>query len=192
MLRKRDIPYRKPVISFVLLAETWRYGPATWLVFPCFRLFPLLRKYVQKVSYLRKSGFPMGIFLYSYMKLTFEYFSRLTYMQWRLVYYISQTNIYHHKTEIHPCCIWNFIPFPVHRLVSNNAYLWSYLIRRSCKRRDGFKQLHVSVEFTKYGNTLFRSVKPNNRVKPECDIQRSIFMRNIHPSITLVTLQSLY
>ena len=66
MLRKRDIPYRKPVISFVLLAETWRYGPATRLVFLCFRLFPLLRKYVQKVSYLPKPGFPMGIFLYSY------------------------------------------------------------------------------------------------------------------------------
>ena len=114
MLRKRDIPYRKPVISFFLLAETWRYGPATWPVFLCFRLFPLLLKYVQKVSYLRKSGFPMGIFLYSYMKLTFEYFSWLTYMQWRLVHYISQTNIYHHKTEIHPCCIWNFIPFPAH------------------------------------------------------------------------------
>ena len=25
-------------------------------------------------------------------------------------------------------------------------------------KRDGFKQLHVSVEFTKYGNTLFRPV----------------------------------
>ena len=82
-----------------------RYGLATWLVFLCFRLFPLLRKYVQKVSYLLKPGFPMGIFLYSYMKLTFEYFSWLTYMQWRLVHYISQTNIYHHKTEIHLCCI---------------------------------------------------------------------------------------
>ena len=23
------------------------------------------------------------------------------------------------------------------------------------RKRDGFKQLHVSVEFTKYGNTLF-------------------------------------
>ena len=40
----------------------------------CFRPFPLLRKYVQKVSYLRKPGFPIGIFLYSYMNLTFEYF----------------------------------------------------------------------------------------------------------------------
>ena len=26
------------------------------------------------------------------------------------------------------------------------------------RKRDGFKQLHVSVEFTKYGNTLFRPV----------------------------------
>ena len=27
------------------------------------------------------------------------------------------------------------------------------------RKRDGFKQLHVSVEFTKYGNTLFRPVR---------------------------------
>ena len=27
------------------------------------------------------------------------------------------------------------------------------------RNRDGFKQLHVSVVFTKYGNTLFRPVK---------------------------------
>ena len=27
------------------------------------------------------------------------------------------------------------------------------------RKRDGFKQLHVSVEFTKYGNTLFPSVR---------------------------------
>ena len=26
------------------------------------------------------------------------------------------------------------------------------------RKRDGFKQLHVSVVFTKYGNTLFRPV----------------------------------
>ena len=26
------------------------------------------------------------------------------------------------------------------------------------RKRDGFKQRHVSVEFTKYGNTLFRPV----------------------------------
>ena len=26
------------------------------------------------------------------------------------------------------------------------------------RKRDGFKQLHVSVEFTKYGNALFRPV----------------------------------
>ena len=26
------------------------------------------------------------------------------------------------------------------------------------RKQDGFKQLHVSVEFTKYGNTLFRPV----------------------------------
>ena len=40
------------------------------------------------VTHLRKPSFPVGIFLYSYMKLTFEYFSQLTYMQWRLVHYI--------------------------------------------------------------------------------------------------------
>ena len=28
------------------------------------------------------------------------------------------------------------------------------------RKRDGFKQLHVSVEFTKYGNTLFRPGPP--------------------------------
>ena len=31
------------------------------------------------------------------------------------------------------------------------------------RKRDGFKQLHVSVEFTKYGNTLFRPVA-NDRI----------------------------
>ena len=33
------------------------------------------------------------------------------------------------------------------------------------RKRDGFKQLHVSVEFTKYGNTLFRPVNHPNIVK---------------------------
>ena len=28
------------------------------------------------------------------------------------------------------------------------------------RKRDVFKQLHVSVEFAKYGNTLFRLVLP--------------------------------
>ena len=28
------------------------------------------------------------------------------------------------------------------------------------RKRDGYKQLPVSVEFTKYGNTLFRPVEP--------------------------------
>ena len=31
------------------------------------------------------------------------------------------------------------------------------------RKRDGFKQLHVSVEFTKYGNTLFRPVQKLDR-----------------------------
>ena len=111
-----------------------RYGLATWLVFLCFRLFPLLRKYVQKVSYLPKPVFPMAIFLHSYMKLTFEYFSWLTYMQWRIVHYISQTNSYHHKTKIHLCCIKILFHFlHIDSYPANNAYLWSYLIRRSCK-----------------------------------------------------------
>ena len=35
-------------------------------------------------------------------------------------------------------------------------------------RRDGYKQLPVSVEFTKYGNTLFRPVKfPGLPTKPK-------------------------
>ena len=38
------------------------------------------------------------------------------------------------------------------------------------RKRDGFKQLHVSVEFTKYGNTLFR---PVNLRYPVCvNLQR--------------------
>ena len=59
-------------------------------------------KYVQKVSHLQKKSFPVGIFLNSYMKLTFEYFSRLTYMQWRLIHYIShklKTRAFFHHTN---------------------------------------------------------------------------------------------
>ena len=38
------------------------------------------------------------------------------------------------------------------------------------RKRDGFKQLRVSVEFTKYGNTLFR---PVNLRYPVCvNLQR--------------------
>ena len=38
------------------------------------------------------------------------------------------------------------------------------------RKRDRFKQLHVSVEFTKYGNTLFR---PVNLQYPVCvNLQR--------------------
>ena len=33
------------------------------------------------------------------------------------------------------------------------------------RKRDGFKQLHVSVEFTKYGNTLFRPVQDSGSMK---------------------------
>ena len=60
--RKREDTVRQPDLFFCVSV--------------CFRL---LRKYVQKVSYLPKPGFPMAIFLYSYMNLTFEYFSWLTY-----------------------------------------------------------------------------------------------------------------
>ena len=60
--RKREDTVRQPDLFFCVSV--------------CFRL---LRKYVQKVSYLPKPGFPMAIFLYSYIKLTFEYFSWLTY-----------------------------------------------------------------------------------------------------------------
>ena len=82
--------------------DTVRQSDLFFCVFVCFRYCINTSK---KFHILPKPGFPMGIFLYSYMKLTFEYFSWLTYMQWRLVHYISQTNIYHHKTEIHLCCI---------------------------------------------------------------------------------------
>ena len=45
-------------------------------VFPSVSVvFTAYIKYVQKVSHLRKPSFPVGIFLNSYMKLTFEYFS---------------------------------------------------------------------------------------------------------------------
>ena len=97
---------RNSVISFLLRAETWRYGPVTWLVFPGFRPFPLpllrILNTSKKFHICRKKGFPVGIFLNSYMKLTFEYFSRLTYMQWRLIHYIShklKTRAFFHHTN---------------------------------------------------------------------------------------------
>ena len=34
------------------------------------------------------------------------------------------------------------------------------------RKRDAFKQLHVSVEFTKYGNTLFRPVYDSGLLRP--------------------------
>ena len=34
------------------------------------------------------------------------------------------------------------------------------------RKQDGFKQLHVSVEFTKYGNTLFRPVNKTGKIEP--------------------------
>ena len=40
------------------------------------------------------------------------------------------------------------------------------------RKRDGFKQLHVSVEFTKYGNTLFRPVLTFNQ---HCTLLTSLF-----------------
>ena len=39
---------------------------------------------------------------------------------------------------------------PVHGKLDHHVSGW--------RKRDGFKQLHVSVKFTKYGNTLFRPV----------------------------------
>ena len=42
------------------------------------------------------------------------------------------------------------------------------------RKRDGFKQLHVSVEFTKYGNTLFRLV---NLRYPFASIYRDFTIR---------------
>ena len=40
------------------------------------------------------------------------------------------------------------------------------------RKRDGFKQLHVSVEFTKYGNTLFRPVFTITRLRQFTEILR--------------------
>ena len=40
------------------------------------------------------------------------------------------------------------------------------------RKRDGFKQLHVSVEFTKYGNTLFRPVFTIPRLRQFTEILR--------------------
>ena len=40
----------------------------------------------------------------------------------------------------------------------------------AARKRDGYKQLPVSVEFTKYGNTLFRPVKvsiPDRYITPD-------------------------
>ena len=39
---------------------------------------------------------------------------------------------------------------PVHGKLDHHVSAW--------RKRDGFKQVHVLVEFTKYGNTLFRPV----------------------------------
>ena len=40
------------------------------------------------------------------------------------------------------------------------------------RKRDGFKQLHVSVQFTKYGNTLFRPVFTTPRLRQFTEILR--------------------
>ena len=40
------------------------------------------------------------------------------------------------------------------------------------RKRDGFKQLHVSVEFTKYGNTLFCPVFTIPRLRQFTEILR--------------------
>ena len=46
------------------------------------------------------------------------------------------------------------------------------------RKRDGFKQLHVSVEFTKYGNTLFRPVNVLVLVKVQnCKRAQSLICR---------------
>ena len=38
----------------------------------------------------------------------------------------------------------------------------------ACRKRDGYKQLPVSVEFTKYGNRLFRPVKHDVVTTAKC------------------------
>ena len=61
---------------FVLLqAETWRYYPASWRVFPCSRCPYCVNTSKNWVTHLRKPSFPFGIFLNSFRKLTFGYFS---------------------------------------------------------------------------------------------------------------------
>ena len=85
--------------------DTARQPDWFFLVSVRFRCRYCINKSKKWVTHLRKPSFPVGIFLCSYMKLTFEYFSQLTYMQWRLVHHISQTNIYDNKTEIHLCCM---------------------------------------------------------------------------------------
>ena len=91
LLRKREIPYRKPIISFFFRRKR-EDTPATWLVFPCSRCPYCVNTSKNWVTHLRKPSFPFGIFFNSYMKLTFGYFF-LTYMQWRLIHYTRLTNI---------------------------------------------------------------------------------------------------
>ena len=47
------------------------------------------------------------------------------------------------------------------------------------RKRDGFKQLYVSVEFTNYGNTLFRPVSGiRKKEKPFAPRVLSVRMQN--------------
>ena len=51
------------------------------------------------------------------------------------------------------------VRFPLGNVMETRPVLGKLDHVSAGRKRDGFKQLHVSVEFTKYGNTLFRPVR---------------------------------
>ena len=102
--RTRNLLLRSSTVGNVKL----RFGNLTdFSVF----LLPLLHKYVQKLGYsfavTKFSSWNFSLFLYEIN------------LRVRQIY----TTI-----KLKSICV-TFIPFPAQRLVSNNAYLWSYVIR---------------------------------------------------------------
>ena len=62
------------------------------------------------------------------------------------------------------------VRFPLGNITETRPVLGKLDHVSAGRKRGGFKQLHVSVEFTKYGNTLFH---PVNLRYPVCvDLQR--------------------
>ena len=137
-------------LSCLYVTETWNFVPETCFFVPSssrnvkirfgslsFFFFHVSVRFrcrycvnTSKNFTFAATSFSFGIFLNSFIKLSFEYFSRSIYRQWRLIHYARQKNIYRHKNP----SFLHLFPSPVHRILSNNAYdLWSYLIRRSCK-----------------------------------------------------------